>query len=122
MKLSNNDSDEIALAFDTWLSSCISREVEIYDSYYEENYRFLGFKNKPYLEILDSGSGNPKENHFKIFPPFFTTQPTDSGTGFKSSLSYDIVKVHEGELTSKRSLGKGATFLNTLLIQKNTHG
>jgi signal transduction histidine kinase len=43
--------------------------------------------------------------------PFFTTKPTGHGTGLGSSLSYDIIKSHNGELRVETKEGIGAEFI-----------
>jgi len=60
-------------------------------------------QNKLVLTIRDNGIGIPQQLIDKIFQPFFTTKPTGEGTGLGLSLSYDIIKAHQGELrvTSK---------------------
>ena len=50
------------------------------------------------IKIRDNGTGIPKDKLDKIFQPFFTTKPSGEGTGLGLSLSYDIIKVHEGEI------------------------
>jgi len=62
------------------------------------------------IEISDNGIGIPEEIRPKIFQPFFTTKPTGEGTGLGLSLSYDIVKSHDGILSVESEEGKGTTF------------
>ncbi len=50
------------------------------------------------ISVKDNGHGIPDEIKDKIFQPFFTTKPTGSGTGLGLSLSYDIIKVHGGDI------------------------
>ena len=69
------------------------------------------------IGISDNGSGIPDEIKDKVFQPFFTTKPTGSGTGLGLSLSYDIVKVHGGDLTVESKTGEGTNFKVTLPIK-----
>jgi len=66
--------------------------------------------NMVLIKVSDNGNGIPKEVLGKIFQPFFTTKPSGEGTGLGLSLSYDIVKVHGGELTVDTKQGEGTTF------------
>jgi signal transduction histidine kinase len=62
---------------------------------------FVGTKksgNKVEIRIKDNGTGIPQKIIDKIFQPFFTTKPTGEGTGLGLSLSYDIIKVHDGDI------------------------
>ena len=63
------------------------------------------------IKIADNGNGIPPKVLDKIFQPFFTTKPTGQGTGLGLSLSYDIVKAHNGELKVETKEGKGTTFI-----------
>ncbi len=48
--------------------------------------------------IRDNGGGIPPDVIDKIFNPFFTTKPTDQGTGLGLALSNDIVREHGGTI------------------------
>ncbi|MBN7814613.1 ATP-binding protein [Algoriphagus pacificus] len=45
MNLSKKETAAISKAYDTWLSSYISGDVETYDSYFDEAYHFIGSTN-----------------------------------------------------------------------------
>ncbi len=68
------------------------------------------------IAVSDNGNGIPKDIIDKIFQPFFTTKPTGQGTGLGLSLSYDIVKAHNGELSVKSNAGEGSEFIIQLPI------
>lgn len=63
------------------------------------------------ISVTDNGAGIPPNIIDKIFQPFFTTKPTGSGTGLGLSLSYDIVKAHDGTIDVKTQAGEGTEFL-----------
>jgi signal transduction histidine kinase len=62
------------------------------------------------VSVSDNGNGIPQAVLDKVFQPFFTTKPTGQGTGLGLSLSYDIVKAHDGELIVDTKDGEGTTF------------
>jgi two-component system NtrC family sensor kinase len=68
------------------------------------------------IKVTDNGNGIPKQNIDKVFQPFFTTKPAGEGTGLGLSLSYDVVKMHGGEIKINMKEGSGATFIVRLPI------
>jgi len=68
------------------------------------------------IRVRDNGTGIPQKIVDKIFHPFFTTKPTGQGTGLGLSLSYDIIKAHEGEIKVETKEGEGADFIVELPI------
>lgn len=70
--------------------------------------------NEAVIEFIDTGNGIPKENHSKIFTPFFTTKSIGKGTGLGLAISYGIVKMHKGNISFVSEEGKGTTFIVTL--------
>jgi two-component system, NtrC family, sensor kinase len=61
--------------------------------------------------IRDNGGGIPENILGKIFQPFYTTKPTGQGTGLGLSLSYDIIKSHNGELKAETKESEGSAFI-----------
>ncbi len=59
------------------------------------------------VAVQDAGGGIPGDIKDKIFDPFFTTK--SDGTGLGLSIVYNIVSLHNGEI-SFESNGKGTTF------------
>jgi len=64
----------------------------------------------------DDGPGIARENLDRIFDPFFTTKGVAGGTGLGLSLSYGIIKEHNGGIYARSELGKGATLFVELPI------
>ena len=71
------------------------------------------------IHIKDEGVGMSEETLKKIFDPFFTTKPIGDGTGLGMSISYKIVRSHNGDITAESELGEGTTFCITLPIEQN---
>jgi two-component system NtrC family sensor kinase len=70
--------------------------------------------NKVVITISDNGPGIAQDIQDKIFEPFFTTKAVGEGTGLGLSVSYGIIKDHNGEIKINSTPGKGATFLIAL--------
>ncbi|GAB6277803.1 MAG: ATP-binding protein [Rectinema sp.] len=60
------------------------------------------------IAVSDTGIGIPEELMAKIFEPYFTTK--ESGTGLGLTITFKIVKEHNGEITVESAPSKGSTF------------
>jgi signal transduction histidine kinase len=59
-------------------------------------------KNAVHIKVIDQGKGIPDDAKNHIFDPFFTTKRDSGGTGLGLTISYAIIKDHNGELFFER--------------------
>ena len=74
-----------------------------------------------YIRIRDNGKGISPEISDKIFLPFVTDKHADGGTGLGLSVTYSLIKAHDGEISFESEEGQGTVFnvyLPTLLRRK----
>jgi PAS domain S-box-containing protein len=70
------------------------------------------------ISIRDQGPGIPREQLSRIFDPFFTTKAGGNGLGL--SVTYAIMKKHEGSVEVESDLGAGVTVRLFLPAAPNT--
>jgi PAS domain S-box-containing protein len=66
------------------------------------------------VEIEDSGAGIPGSIIKRIFDPFFTTKAPGVGMGLGLTISHQIVRAMDGQITVSSRPGSGTTFTVTL--------
>jgi two-component system NtrC family sensor kinase len=69
------------------------------------------------ITVMDTGQGIKPEFLPHVFDPFFSTKG-DGGTGLGLSVSYGIIKNHNGEIRVESKVGVGTTFTIELPIWK----
>ncbi|NQT19992.1 MAG: HAMP domain-containing protein [Planctomycetes bacterium] len=79
--------------------------------------RTLVEKGRVVIRIVDTGHGIAPEHMPKIFDPFFSTKQQGQGTGLGLSVSYGIVREHEGSIDAESEPGEGATFTISLPLR-----
>lgn len=70
--------------------------------------------NKVHIQFIDNGRGIPSDSIDKIFDPFFTTKNVGEGVGLGLSISFGIIKEHNGKIEVKSELNTGTTFTISL--------
>jgi len=69
------------------------------------------------LEVVDDGVGIAEEDLPRIFDPFFSTKGRGKGTGLGLSISYGIVREHEGTMQVESVPGAFTRFRVELPVQ-----
>ena len=92
------------------------RRAEDADAGYNPTLRIATKRTETHVEIAirDNGTGIPPDVIDKIFNPFFTTKPTDQGTGLGLALSNDIVRQHGGEIRVDSEQGSHTEMVVTI--------
>src|SRR5579884_1730214 len=70
------------------------------------------------ISFRDSGPGIPIGLEQRIFDPFFTTKEVGTETGLGLSITYGIIKDHQGAISVENHPGEGAVFLIQLPLQQ----
>jgi len=73
-------------------------------------------QNQAVIAISDTGPGIPEESRAQIFDPFFTTK--NDGTGLGLSVSYAIIREHNGDILLDSTPGQGTTFRLNLPLRR----
>ncbi len=79
--------------------------------------------DKLMIEIIDQGIGIQQKDFSKVFDPFFTTKSEGEGTGLGLSVSYGIIRHHNGSITIENMEDRGVKVCITLPLksQKQDH-
>jgi two-component system nitrogen regulation sensor histidine kinase NtrY len=90
----------------------IKNSVEAFDDDTKDNEivinAFRDTDGRILMAIYDNGPGMQADILEKIFIPFFTTK--ESGSGIGLSLSRQIMRLHNGNITCDSAPGRGTTF------------
>ncbi len=73
------------------------------------------------VHVRDNGTGIPESALERIFNPFYTTKPTDRGTGLGLSLSNDIIRQHGGEFRVDTKEGEYTDMIVVLPLDPAAH-
>jgi signal transduction histidine kinase/DNA-binding response OmpR family regulator len=68
------------------------------------------------ISVKDTGIGIPKEYAEEIFKPFYQVPGTKQGTGIGLALTYEYVKLHQGEIVAISALDSGTQFIIRLPV------
>ncbi|MCV9385918.1 sensor histidine kinase [Reichenbachiella ulvae] len=76
-------------------------------------------KDEAVIKITDNGKGIEDQIMTRIMDPFFTTKDPGQGTGLGLTISYNIIKDHEGSINVISQLEKGTDVIIKLPIRAN---
>ncbi|MHB8763563.1 MAG: ATP-binding protein [Deferrisomatales bacterium] len=77
---------------------------------------FGGDEGEVTVTFSDTGPGIPPQILGRIFDPFFTTKEPGKGTGLGLSLSYNIIRMHRGDIRVHCPSGGGTSFMVALPV------
>ncbi|MGB9678352.1 MAG: sensor histidine kinase, partial [Candidatus Ratteibacteria bacterium] len=71
------------------------------------------------ITFIDNGHGIKKEHIDKVFEPFFTTKEPGQGIGLGLYLTYNYIKMHNGDINIESEEGKGTKVIIEIPFEKN---
>jgi signal transduction histidine kinase len=114
---SSVNPDDLSLVADDRLLAqvfinVVKNSIEAFGKCEEDNFISMSAdrnsEGRVVLTIKDNGPGMDADTLEKIFVPFFTTK--ESGSGIGLSLSRQIIRLHNGNITCDSAPGEGAIF------------
>ena len=72
--------------------------------------RFIENSRSIAIDVIDNGRGVNQSLAENIFDPFVTDRQAEGGTGLGLSVTYNLVKAHQGEIFFQTKSGQGTTF------------
>ena len=75
-------------------------------------------KNNIFVKIKDTGLGISDEVKKHIYEPFFTTKDVGKGVGIGLSITYGIIKDHNGKININSEINKGTEFIIQLPVKQ----
>ncbi len=96
----------------------LSNAVQAIDDKGTINIETTISKNNIAIFISDTGCGITAENMPKILDPFFTTKEAGQGKGLGLSITYNIIKEHNGSIKIDSKVGHGTTVKITLPLNE----
>lgn len=73
---------------------------------------------KIFIVFNDNGIGMDQEALSQVFDPFYSTKPVGEGTGLGMSISYGIIRNHDGEIEVNSFPGEGTSITVSLPVKK----
>ncbi len=73
-----------------------------------------GDENEVRISVEDTGTGISEASLPKIFEPYYTTK--ESGTGLGLTITFKIIREHQGEINVKSRQGHGSVFTISLPV------
>jgi two-component system sensor histidine kinase HydH len=103
------------IKFEVMISNLIINAIQAMNNLGQIDIRLFDDDKFATLQVIDRGSGIPKDVMPRIFEPLFTTKQIGTGLGLASCKA--IVEQHKGTIIATSSVGNGTTF--TVQIPKS---
>ncbi len=71
--------------------------------------------------VVDDGSGISPENAARVVEPFFSTKPSEKGTGLGLAVANEIAKIHRGALSLEPRTPNGTRAAIRVPIEEEHH-